>query len=104
VYLSLKPSPEVPDLFWNADKVIHCLAYLWLALLPAFVVKPPQRLVLVCVGLFLLGVTLEFGQMYIPGRTFSLADMGANGIGVGLGFSIGKRVAAHGLFKFFLKI
>jgi VanZ family protein len=88
---SLKPGVELPVSFWNADKLVHLFAYLWLALLPALIVKSKKRLLLLLWGLILLGCLLEFGQMYVPGRMFSLADMGANTAGVFLGFSMGKR-------------
>lgn len=88
---SLTPGVELPVGFWNADKLVHLFAYLWLALLPALIVKSQNRLLLLSFGLILLGCILEFGQMYVPGRIVSLADMGANTAGVFLGFSMGKR-------------
>ena len=88
---SLKPGVELPVGFWNADKLVHLFAYLWLALLPALIVKSKNRLLLLSFCLILLGCILEFGQMYVPGRMFSLVDMGANAAGVFLGFPLGRR-------------
>lgn len=88
---SLQPRLELPVGFWNADKPVHLLAYLWLALLPALIFKGAQQRFLLPVALILLGISLEIGQMYVPGRMFSLADIGANTAGVFLGFSTGKR-------------
>ena len=90
VILSLKPGVELPVGFWNADKLAHLCAYLWLALLPALIVTSPKEILLLTMALILLGISLEIGQIYVPGRTFSLADMGANAAGVFLGFSLGK--------------
>lgn len=87
---SLKPQMELPVDFWNADKLVHLCAYLWLALMPALIFKGPQKLVFSSITLVLLGISLEIGQMYVPGRMFSLADVGANTTGVFLGFSTGK--------------
>ena len=40
-----------------------------------------------------MGIGLEFGQLYSPGRTFEVADMVADALGVcfGLGFGIPAR-------------
>jgi len=43
-------------------------------------------------------VLLEVGQMYVPGRMFSFADMGADAAGVISGIFMGKRYRA-GLWK-----
>jgi hypothetical protein len=34
IYYSLSPQVEFPVDFWNADKMYHCAAYGWLAVLP----------------------------------------------------------------------
>jgi len=88
---SLTPGVEMPVSFWNADKFVHLFAYFWLALLPVLIAKSKKRSLLLSFGLILLGCVLEFGQMYVPGRMFSLADMAANTAGVFLGFSLGER-------------
>jgi len=91
VGLSLLPDAETPIDCRNADKIGHLFAYLWLALLPALVMKRPKWRVLLFAGLVSLGAVLEVGQMCIPGRMFSFADMGANAAGVFLGIFVGKR-------------
>jgi len=88
---SLEPRMELPVGFWNADKLLHCVAYLWLALLSTLIYEGPQKRFLSSIALVFLGISLEIGQMYVPGRMFSLADIGANTTGVFLGFSTGKR-------------
>ena len=82
VILSLQPATKLPVDFWNADKIGHLLAYLWLALLPTLVFKSTKGMILLSLGMVFLGIILEIGQMHIPGRMFSLADMGANTSGV----------------------
>ncbi|HPX56021.1 MAG TPA: VanZ family protein [Syntrophales bacterium] len=96
--LSLYPHAEVPIGVRGIDKVGHFFAYLWLALLPALVMKSPRRSVLLFAGLVSLGVLLEVGQMYVPGRMFSFADMGADAAGVISGIFMGKRYRV-GLWK-----
>lgn len=88
---SLTPGVELPVGFWNADKLVHLFSYLWLALLPTLIVKSKNRILILSGGLILLGCILEIGQMYVPGRMFSSADMGANAAGVFIGFPLGKR-------------
>ena len=66
------------------DKVEHLLAYAALAFLPAL---HERRRYLIPVFFFAaaLGVLLEFGQLYSPGRTFDVYDMLADGAGIVLG-------------------
>jgi VanZ family protein len=40
-------------------------------------------------SMIILGVLLEIGQYFIPGRTFSLMDIAANSLGVILGIILG---------------
>ncbi len=90
VFLSLRPGADFPLSFWNADKLGHFLAYLWLALLPALVIQSLIRMILLSLLLVSLGMLLECLQIHVPGRSFSLADMIANTIGVLLGIAAGK--------------
>jgi VanZ family protein len=43
-------------------------------------------------SMVLLGILLEIGQYYIPGRAFSYIDMSANGLGVLVGAALGSSV------------
>ncbi len=85
IYLSLSPRLEMPYDFSNADKVAHLLAYLWLATLSFFAFPTPKSALTGALCMVLLGIGLEFLQVYVPGRSFSVADMAANGLGVMLG-------------------
>ena len=70
------------------DKVQHGLAYAVLALLPVL----HERLRTAAVILVLvaaLGVALEFGQLYSPGRSFDTQDMMADLAGEAVGAVIG---------------
>ncbi len=105
VYLSLGNPPQLgPKLFdfAGADKFKHALAYTTLAVLwlNATTVGTPaggpikRRSWLVpTVALFFLGVLLEVLQWTLfPNRYFEYADMLANGVGVGIGSLIFKRI------------
>ncbi len=95
VALSLLPDVGMPGDSSNADKIGHFFAYLWIALLPALIMKSPKRSILLFAGLVLLGAVLEVGQMYVPGRMFSFADMGANAAGAVAGIFMGRRYRAR---------
>ncbi len=89
-YLSLIPHVEFPLDFWSADLVYHALAYAWLSVLPFFVFMQLRAAQTGAVIMILLGTGLEFLQMFIPGRFFSVADMIANGFGAGAGLFFGR--------------
>ncbi len=76
---SLLPAESAPmralDKLAINDKVQHLLACRTVALL---IVLAPT-----------LGVFLEYGQLYSPGRSFDVRDMLANAAGVGIGAAIG---------------
>jgi|GEM_PF-6177640 len=80
-YLSLTPQPGA--IFENVwDKSLHLICWgglaaaLSLALLPR--ILPWQAFML----LFLSSTLIEAAQHWVPGRLFSLLDIGANGIGI----------------------
>ena len=70
------------------DKVEHFCAYTVLGLLPT-VHEKWRRLWLLLVLMVALGIALEYGQLYSPGRAFEIADMVADASGVLVGFLIG---------------
>lgn len=71
------------------EKVLHFCAYAWLALVSLVVVRRRSHAVLVAFAMVLLGVTLEFGQKLVPGRSFELRDMYINSFGVFTGVLLG---------------
>lgn len=82
--------PPDPSGFEGGDKIGHLLAYgslmLWFSLLYGSL---PARLAYGA-GFVVLGVVLEFMQGTLDYRTFEVADMVANSLGVLLGWA-----AAH---------
>ena len=81
IWLSLTPQPiEIP--VENGDKLGHVAAYatlmFWFAQLDA---RHRMRLAY-AIGFVLLGVGLEFAQRLTDYRTFEVADMGADAVGV----------------------
>jgi VanZ family protein len=82
VYLSVTPSPPSAD-FESSDKIGHLLAYgvlmLWFSLLYA------QRRLLAA-AFIALGIALEFVQGALGYRSYEVADMLANALGVLLGW------------------
>ena len=90
--LSLWPRLELPYDFNLADKLTHMLAYLWLGMLPFFAFHVYRPAVLAALCMVPLGIVLEFGQQYIPGRCLSVGDMAANASGVVMGIWMGKLI------------
>ena len=90
IWLSLTPEIEFSCDFVNADKVYHMLAYLWLSALPFFVFSRPGGALTGALTMIFLGIALEFVQAHVPGRSFSVADMAANSLGVILGIWLGR--------------
>jgi VanZ family protein len=92
IYLSLIPQVEFPVDFWNADKVYHCAAYAWLALLSIMSFRHRRFALSAALSMILLGVALEIGQYYVPGRSCSFADGMANSLGATTGIFLGYYV------------
>ncbi len=92
IYYSLVPQVEFPVDFWNADKAYHCAAYGWLAILPMMGFTVRRLAISAALSMIILGILLEVGQYFIPGRSFSLLDIAANTIGVLLGIFLGDRL------------
>lgn len=90
VYLSLSPRLETPYDFVHFDKIVHLLAYLWLAALPFFAFPFPKTALAGALSMVPMGIGLEFAQAYIPGRCFSVADLSANCLGVMMGIWLAR--------------
>ncbi len=63
------------------DKTLHFTAYTLLAFIPVFGFKMGRGIPL-ALSMILLGVALEFAQRLVPSRSFEVADMVANALGV----------------------
>ena len=90
--MSLQPTCVLPIQFWNVDKVMHLSAYCWLGLLPALAFPKGRTLTLCALAILCLGGGIEILQGFVPGREPSVADMLANGVGIGLGLPLGGMV------------
>lgn len=85
VYLSLMHNPPQLDVE-QGDKLQHIAAYAVLTLWwMQLWLERPRRGALAA-SILALGVALEFAQGTTDYRTFSIADMGADAIGIALGW------------------
>jgi VanZ family protein len=69
------------------DKVLHFSAYALLAFIPVFGFKLRHGIPL-ALSMILLGVALEFAQRLVPSRSYEVADMVANALGVFTGIAL----------------
>jgi VanZ family protein len=74
------------------DKVLHFGAYLALSLLPVIGFRDRRRGLVAGLSMFLLGILMEAGQHYSPGRAVELGDVIANGAGVSFGTLLGLPI------------
>jgi VanZ family protein len=88
IVASLLPSDssmmKTLDRFPIGDKAEHLLAYAVLGFLPA-IHERRGILAALALGVIALGVAMEYGQLLCGWRTFEVADMLADAIGVGMG-------------------
>ncbi len=73
------------------DKFEHFAAYGGLGFLPTLR-EAAARLRFVLPAVALMGVLLEFGQLYSPGRTYDTRDMLADLAGVTVGFLVALQL------------
>lgn len=96
-WLSVAPPTALPSVnVW--DKLQHAGAYLGLALLGAWSFRArPWRL---AVGLFALGVGLEFAQATMGwGRSGDVLDLLANSVGIALGLGLSRLIGERLMVK-----
>ena len=74
------------------DKVQHFCAYLALSSLPVIGFRDRRRGIVAGLSMFVLGVLLEGGQHFSPGRAVELGDVLANGAGVSCGALLGLPI------------
>jgi VanZ family protein len=76
------------------DKTLHFTAYALLAFIPVFGFQL-RRGIPLALSMILLGVALEFAQRLVPSRSFEIADMVANALGVlaGIGLALVGRAS-----------
>jgi hypothetical protein len=76
------------------DKVMHFCAYLALSFLPVIGCQDRRRGLMAGLSMFLLGILMEAGQHFSPGRAVELGDVLANGAGVSCGALLGLPIRA----------
>lgn len=74
------------------DKVQHFCAYLMLSVLPIIGFKDRRRGTLAGLSTFLMGILMEAGQHFSPGRAPELGDVMANGAGVTCGLLLARLI------------
>ena len=74
------------------DKVQHFGAYLALSFLPVIGFRDRRRGLMAGLSMFLLGVLMEAGQHFSPGRAVELGDVVANGAGGSCGTLLGLPI------------
>jgi len=71
------------------DKLQHFGAYLALSFLPVIGFRDRRKGLMAGLSMFLLGILMEAGQHFSPGRSPELGDVLANGVGVSCGALLG---------------
>jgi len=85
LYLSVSDLDGSLAFFPNVDKVYHAVYYCVLAVRWAYAARKNWIIAAGCLFMFFSGVLIESVQYYLPGRSFSFADMTANIFGLALG-------------------
>lgn len=70
------------------DKATHFLAYTVLAVLPIASVERMMMGMILASAMAPLGIAIEFLQLLVPGRSFEVADMAADVVGICCGIAI----------------
>jgi VanZ family protein len=106
--LTLIPGEVVPDVdIVNIDKVVHFFIFGVLMIATAYgllktaAVKgyPAKPVLIATLYSISFGIAIEFIQRFVPGRSFSVFDMIANTIGVGIGYLVVMFVRKRMLIK-----
>ena len=74
-----------------SDKIEHFIAYCAVAFLPA-VRERWKTVAAAALWAVAMGISLEFGQRYVSGRSFEVADMMADALGTCCGLGLGMYV------------
>lgn len=77
------------------DKFVHFGNYAILGLLPAMAFDTPCTSIICGAAMVLIGISLEFLQRLVPGRSFEVGDMVANGLGVTAGLLLALVVRRY---------
>jgi hypothetical protein len=77
-----------------SDKLLHFCAYVVLSSFPVIGFRDRRRGLVAGLSMFLLGILMEAGQHFSPGRAVELGDVIANGAGVSCGAFLGLPIRA----------
>lgn len=84
-YLAVTPL-AYPDAVAGPDKLLHAIAFLVVMLLVDFSWPDASVVTVKIASVFAYGVLIEIVQHFLPYRDFSIADMLADAMGIGLYF------------------
>ncbi|MFO8240041.1 MAG: VanZ family protein [Dissulfuribacterales bacterium] len=82
------------------DKIVHFLAYFWLASLPFLGFDRMRHAAIAALLMIVLGIGLELAQAFVPGRQLSSMDMLANSTGVGAGIFLFRNRYKEGFIRY----
>ncbi|MCA9151255.1 MAG: VanZ family protein [Planctomycetales bacterium] len=88
---SVLPRDYIPPHSFH-DKALHFTGYAVVSALAMMSIRSSRRQYLCMLLLALLGVSLEFVQIFVPGRAFEFWDMAANGCGVYFAFQVMRNI------------
>lgn len=94
IIVSLLPGRAFPSRLFLSDKILHFLSYVLLAALPILSIERTLIAIMPALSMTILGVLLEYGQIFVQGRSAEFGDVIANTLGVMCGMFIGF-VAKH---------
>jgi VanZ family protein len=104
---SLLPGDSVPITALNRlninDKIEHFGAYALLAFLPT-IHERWRFIIAAAIGAVVLGIVLEFGQLYLGWRDFEVGDMVADALGVGFGLLVGVPIRSIEILRRFAPV
>ncbi len=101
LFITLTPGEKLPEVgIFQVDKVVHFFVFGLLMFLAAYGLERffslrKQQLNVVRIAVMYstgLGIMVEILQLFVPNRSFSLADIVANTIGTGIGYFIFRYV------------
>ena len=75
-----------------SDKIGHFAIYGSIAFFAALLAKRPERIRVAAVAVMLIGIADEFRQLGEFGRTYSVEDVIANGLGILAGVALAKLI------------
>jgi VanZ family protein len=103
--LTLIPGPAIPDVGFSfrIDKIVHFFLFGIQMVLTAYALEkhtlsrgaPAHPILVSVIFSIAAGVGIEFLQRFVPGRSFSVFDMVANTIGVGIGYYVFRYLKKH---------